>query len=1107
MDSASDLANCKTLLEKLEEAERVTTTQTLIKLANIFEHLPPQVAPRLQKDYDYCTTRSDEILGNLFDKVEISDKNVLNLLLRLLLAYGNFRLAQITYYIDSYRDEIEPNTRYTPIIVKTKWHDLTPLLPAAGTLDWKSIFTHGFVKDSDHPKLSQTCSQLLIQKLHFYGIISMIDRFRFQRTTIHKNGVKVAEKLAENIFDCANDDQEVVNIDSFIFNLLTPFTTDEQQAALIEAIIIARFKTDLPEELHSRQLMCISRLDTIFSECLMNKAKLQEVFFVKLIEQLKCNVIRRKRRHSVEEVEEGVTCTLEGLLGDITKDSDPTELVGRASNIILASKNLQRGYLKQWVAFLHETLTKKTLTPKSSILLVQTTSVLLICTSKLIDDDLNTELSLLLAKTLDSTNPKRLDKFFKPCGPAFLSNLTKGIAESTELLEHFDTPVTKFYRSYFARYMRQTAAFNYKKDVEKFAQFVDFICDKTTIGKSKSHVLEYMFLIELSNTLEFLRQKGGNKLTDLYVEYGKTISKRLYKFIKHRPFVIPEYDEDDKEKPTNGGNGDSDASDHVQTVVITALVCILKIAVERKDQQMLDTYGELMLKVYNLMCMRFEELIDITRYGLKSNHKAVDMQLYRLINLYETHRATIEPYLCYELNEKIIEKLIIAKVENMKLNGTEETDNELKESIYNDVKKQVKSLADKDTLVYQSIINSQYSTVVEQSISQVNDMDREDLCYKRYMDHLATISHVLVTLFHNCDLKMYDKVMSNLVKQYECCDALHHPQVLNLFHMLESVIPRGEGHDANLVKKANSFKKAFPTIGCCLIRIAKSVELGPSVISFSHSGNHKSNGGIQCCTYSHCIRIYALVFNRFPPAFTNSLITDAMQICISANLTRYAKYSHKLFRFFIQLASSMAKLLKAVCMGKRDVVEHAMPVFLSVFSLLIRCIILASDRKKLADMPRPKINGFAGGDTNGTNDSDADAIEEKCKIYEAQLEYLARDVGRLLNNLCLLETKLVDYAPHLISTYIKDTQRASCPDFVKKHLDEGMFRVFNLVDSYQKDRQEQVIEAGVQRKTTAGQASGSLFEMIHARLDQASREIFKDMHDNYNRFHRYLGKC
>ena len=1107
MDSATDIANCKRLLEQLETDEKITSTETLIKLANIFDHLPTQVAPRLQKDYDYCTTKSDEILGNLFDKVDISDKSVLNLLLRLLLGYGNFRIAQITYHIESYRDEVEPDLRYKPIIIKTKWYDLTPLLPPAGTIGWKAICVHSSVKDPDQFQLNQTCSELLIQKLHFYSIISLIDRFRNQHEIIQKNGFKVAEKLAMTIFDCANDDAEVVNIDPFLFNLLSSFTNIEQQAALIEATIVARFKSSLPPELEFKQAISKRKLNGLFSNCLMNKSNFQEIFIVKLIEQLKYNIIRRKRRHSIEAADDTANLTLESLLNDILNGVDPIEIIDKAQNVNLSSKNLQKAYLKQWVLLLHDTFTRKTLTPKSSVLTVLTSSVLLICTSNSIDHDLNMDLSLILAKTIDITSPRKLDKFFKLCGPKFLSSLTKNIVESTDLLEHFETPLMRFYRSYISRYMRYSTYKGYQKDAEKFAQFIEFICDKTTIGKSKSHILEYIFLCELSNFLESIKSNGGGKLSDIYVEYGKTISKSLYKFIKHRPFTKhDEYDNEICAEPINGDNGStrSHISDQVQIIVIDALVCILKIAVDRNERLMLDNYGELMLKLYNLMSSRFEELLKCTRLGLKCDPKAIDAYLHRLMNLYTTHREIIEPYLCYDLNARISEKLLI--VSQNPDTDMDETPKENKTAIYESIKSKLELLSEKDNLVYQSIINSQYSSIVDQAISQVTDMESEDLCYKRYLAHMASLSEVLTILFHNCDLKMYQNVLSNVVKQFELCDALHHPQVLNLFYVLESLIPKQSDKDN---QKANLFKQAFPTIGCCLIRIAKSVELGPSVVAFSNSGTHKSNGGIQCCTYSHCIRIYALIFTRFPPTFTNSLITDAMQICISSNLARYAKYSNKLHKFFIQLASSIATLLKAICMGKRDVVEPAMPVFLSMFSLLIRCIILASDRQKLEDLPRPRINGY-GGDTNGDEDMESTAnhaIEDKCKIYETQLEHLARDVGRLLNNLCFLETKLVDYAPHLISTYIKDTQRASCPDFVKKHLDEGMFRIFNLVDAYQKDRQDQVIEAGIQRKMTAGRASGSLLEMIHARLDQASREIFKNMHVNYSRFHRYLGKC
>lgn len=1093
----------------MESAERVDDLDLLNKLAITFEHLPPsQVPPRLQKDYDYCTTNSEQILSNLFDRCDISNKSLLSALLNLMLSYGSFRIAQITYHIESDRDEVENDLRYTPIIAKTKWYDMTPLLPPAGTIGWKALLIHTSVKDPDQMDLVKTRLRLLNQKLQFHAIISQLDRFRNQHETIKKNGLKVAEKLAEQVFDSANDDEEVVDLDAFQFNLMSEFVDEIQLAALIEALIKARLKTNLPPELTSRQEVSAKKLTYLMGECLMNRANLQETFVIKLIEQLRANLIRRKRRLSHGGEEEEVKFTLENVLDNIMAGSDPIDVISGAGKIRLSSKNLQRVYVEQWIKLLMEISKGMTLTPKSSVMIALTLSVLLVSASAILDRSLNTELSLSLAIVVDATTQRKLDKFFKICGPKFLIELTKQLTENTELLDNFDTPVMRFYRSYFARYMRHSTLRGYVKDCEKFSQFIEFICDKT-ISKSKSHILEYIFLCELSEFLDSLGARAGNKIIQLYVDYGKVISKKLYKFIKHRPFKLSGTESCDMhiENSTNGGNGSKKTSIslQVQAVVIDALVCIIKIAVNRNEQQLLDTYGELMLNLYNLVCCRFEELVRNAWLGRRCEHKAVDPHLHRLINLYSSHKSVIEPYLFYDLNAKICESLFQVKIET---HGSDQTttdgdSKEKKVAIYEDLKRKLDSVAEKSTLVYQTYINGQYSTVTNQTISQVNRIGCEDVCYKHYLDHLITISEVLTILSQNCDLELYDSVLNRVVHQLETCDALDHPKVLFLFFVLESMIPKQIDKD---IEKTNSFKRAAITSGFYLIRIAKSVELGPSVISFTNAGTHKSIGGIQCCTYSHCMRVHALIFDRYPANSTNSLITDAMQLCISSNLTHYAKYSYKLGEFFIQLASSISRLLKAVSMGRRDIVEQAMPVFLSVAALLIRCIILASDRQKLED--QPKLNGHSGA-ANKSDETDAQEAEVKKrgKLLELQLEHLAHDVGRLLNNLCFLETKLVDYAPHLISTYIKDTQRASCPDFVKKHLDEGMFRIFNLVDSFQKERQEQVVEDGTQRKTTAGKASGSLFEMIHARLDQASREIFKDMHDEYNRFHRYLGKC
>lgn len=1079
----SDINAWQSCLNELDSRDKVDK-HILKKLAAIVEHLPSQhqVAPRLLRDYNSCTSKLGQILSDLFDKVDISDKNLFTSLLKLSKSYGEFKLAQIVFHIESPRDHIDPDLNYNPILTKTKWYDLTPLLPSAGSLGWKHLLIHGMVDERD---FSQPGLQLLVQKLRFYGAISTIDRFANSLDVIQKNGERVAEKLVERLLDFANDDEVPMGLNQYLFNLLLPFTTHEQQAALIEAIVRDRFKARILEESGSSTIL--RDIGDMIGRC-MDYRHLQEVLIVKLLEHLKVNVIRRKRRHSVEASEEQLDVTLESLISEIVESNDPMELLDKTHQLEISSKHLQTSYLTHWTDLLISSLNKKTLSPTTSTMILSTCSVILITTSSIISEDLTTRLSILMAKTIDNTGHRKLEKFFRVCGANYLVKLTTLLADKTELLDDFDTPMRMFFKSYFARHMRFCAMKGYHKDAEKFSQFIEFICTTKDINKDKSHLLEYICLCELSEFLDNLKGKGGNKMLELYVDYSKSIGNKLYKFIKHN------FKANESEETSNGTNGNGSKSDY-QKAVVDALVCILKIAIDRKEQDLLDNFGDMMSKLYNQMCSRFEKLTDKIKTGSHTSANSLDPHLPRLMSLYIDHRAMIEPYLCFDLNEKIANLLIFPETTESTLN--EGLGKSRKKASYQDVKTKIEELQKRSAQsknVYQSIINKQYNPVVDPAIGGNENLEKEDYCCRKYMNHMKYINEVSVVLLNNCDTDLYKLVLENIVRELEQCDSLDHPKILYLLMVVKSIIPRHTKETLNFT----AFKDNLPRISCALIRISKSVELGPSIHSFTRPGTHKSSAGIQCCTYSNCIEIYSLIFTKFPHKITNTLITEAMQLCVCANLERYARYSTRIHKFFIQLASAISGMLKAICIGgkEEDALKSSIPMFLSMFSLLIRCIMMASDRRK--HLGEHQTVGKEDITTENSNTS---------ANNDAHLEHLARDIGRLMNNLSFLEVKLVDYAPHLISTYIKDTQQASCPDSIKKHLDEGIFRIFNVVDAHQKNRQEKIIEAGIQRKTNAGKASGSLFEMIHARLDQASREIFRDMHENYNKFHRYLGKC
>jgi len=716
-----------------------------------------------------------------------------------------------------------------------------------------------------------------------------------------------------------------------------------------------------------------------------------------------------------------------------------------------------------------------------------------------------------MARIVESTSQRCSQVFFKICGPEFLVQFTKALTERTTLLEQFDTPVRHFYGAYFLKYIGISILLKNTANAERFSRFITFICDNT-IDREKSNILEYLLLKELAKFVDDIDVKGCSKSLNRYLEHNVAISENLYKFIKGSVKFKNNDDKDDDMIKQSNGSTDMGLDEIAHTSVLDALVCILRIAVEKKEQSTLDKYGELMLKLYDFMCSRVDKLISVIRQGDLCPAIPIDRHLPRLMSLYMDNQEVIRPYLCYDLCEKISHAVTMRK----NLGGDKREDVKLmKKEYYNDIKSGLDTVRERDDgsdLVYQTFINRQYTSVMKQALAPIDVIKRENTCCAKILRHQETILEVSVNLFLNCDDQTYSRSLEKVLVALEQCDALDHQEVLYLLLILESLVLRSTKDSSSLSK----FKESMPRTSCSLIRISKLVELGPSIHSFTNPGKHKSVGALKCCTYSNCIKIFSLIFRRHSSDSIDVFITDAMQLCVSSNLIRYAQHISHFRQQFIQLSTSIVDLLKSICMGRKqeDALKCSMPIFLSVFLNLIKCVILASNKQELEALPNLQTNGHGKFRKKANSDRENLEVQKNpakddgvsCS-YEAKLEHLARDVGRLMNNLSFLESKLVDYAPYLISSYIKDSQLAPCPDSVKRHLDEGVFRIFNLIDAYQKERREQVIEAGLQRKISSSRAAHSLFDMVYARLDQASREIFKNMHDNYNRFHRYQGRC
>lgn len=1089
MDQLSSLESWRKHIELLESKVYKNNPTNFEDFAILLEHLSPITAPRLQKEYELCTTRSHQVLEEFFDLIDLSNKPLLCSFLRLLRSFGYYRIAQITNHVQGPGDNLTSDLIYRPNIEKLKWYDVCPILPAAGTIGWKSIMNHGLVKDEK--EMMQVCIQLLTQKLHFYSIVSLIEYFQDSLPIIRRNGEKVVTKLFELIRDIAYDDDSMIGLDSALFNLLIPFTDRDQQAAIVDATVQDLFKPFLLlKPIREEE---IEEIYELMANCIMMKGGLQDILVTKLLEHLTHNGVRRKRRHSVESIQDNEDITLESLLNQINNGEKLNELLPKMSAIKLSSKSLQTGYLSYWVRALDRILSCRAATANSALKIIATVTSLLVVASQILNPDLIERLSSIMAKATNNTS--QTTKLLAGLDHSTIIELTK-VLSRTSLFFTFDAPILLFYKSY----IRRCCAYRGKIEAEKLSAFVTFICDRS-LDKDTSHILQFIYISQVANFY------GSSKIPETYLNGVKICSKKLHKFIK-RKIKLHHTSED-------GSLVDSSEeifADTGKTIAIDAFASILRIAFDQKDQEILDSYGDLLVNLYSSVLSRIRTLINSVSVGKTEPQIPIDSQLSRLLSLYLKHGDMIRVYLDFDLVQSIISSIILDKPTTMNGFSGKVNPKSNKKIVYNQIKSKLEELeqrAEKSRDVYRTIINKQYTSAVDQTIGSTGDIQREKTCFDGYFHQIKTLSDFLVILLAhhhaNNQIDSYRRILNSTIDSLECCDPLDHPKALFLFLMLESLIPKQDSQTKDSQTSA-AFKEVIPKISCSLIRISKSVELGPSIHVFTRSGSHKSNRGIQCCTYANCIKIYTLIFRSYPANVTGPYISDAMQICISSNLIQYSKYSTRLHKFFIHLASSISGLLKSICVGRKDeeILQSAMPVFISVFSHLIRCLILASDRRKLEDLPKIHQNGFST--ENYGEDEKVESLA-MCESYEAQLKLLAIDIARALNTLSSLRIKMVDFAPHLISNYIKDIQRAACPDYIKLHLNEGIFRIFNLIDAHQKERREGIIEAGVQRKTVAGRASGSLFEMIHSRLDQASREIFKDMHDNYNRFHRYLGKC
>lgn len=1094
MEQGNDLSNWKKLLTQPESNEN--DAELFKTLTELFIHLVPFTAPRLQSDYEACTIQTIRLLETKIDEIDLSDRDLLIKFLNTLLHFGYFRLTQITHRLESSDVDFDCDTNeqrliYTPTIVKSKWYDLEPLLPKAGTVDWKGLLNHGLTVD-DTSGLLQICIQLLLQKLHYYAILMHLERYQEYLPRIMKNGSKVAAKLIEIVKDSAYGTKTVIALDSNLYRLIALFCDDQEHDILVDALVEEIFK---PFHLGGvEDIEQISSLLIVARECMINLSSHQDIFINKFIQHLKINVCKKKRRRdhedSLDETQEchTITSLIESVLNG---DSMIATLALLDGNVSL--KGIRITYISYWIGVLRNLLIDRTLNAKNATNLITCCLIILVSANDKLEDELSNDIISNLVGLIENTSQNRLDKFFQSFNCESLRALTKIIHERTAMLRQFRDPINRFYDHYFERYTKWCVLKISKTAAEEMFNLLSAIFENDSLDHRSNYIITYSMMQSIAICHDVFRKRSNNKVMKSHMDTFRLCCEKLFRFIrKHTPFRHMKGSLEDNltiaDEPASrlddtlmSDSHDDDTGEYATR----ALICIIKISIEHKDAEILTKYADLLYKLSVAMANRFNIVATSIKRNTTVSYSPLDAHMTKLLGILTKNAE----YLDYDLQNKLCSMLVRDPVSKPQTNGVYENGKALsiRKETYNQIKTRTDELNTRGTeskQVYSMIINKQYNLVTNYSNANI-DIKREDSCCKNMYTRLKLFKDVAAITLNNCKEAEYSDILVKTIDDLENCDPLNHPRVLAMLVLLEAHALK---RDVKAKPESHPLIKMLPRISVALIKIYKTVELGPSIHIFKDAGGHRTNKSIQSCTYSTCIKIYTLLFLKYPPNVTKSLVTDAMQTCVSSNLSQYG-----IHRQFLSLSSSIASLLKAICLGHKDnsMIKMSISVFLSVMSNLMRCTIIASSRHHLN-----RLN-------EGNSNVDATIIKE----YEQQLELIALDVARTLNNLTLLRVKLVDYAPHLISSYVEDVQKAACPDYIRTHLDEGVFRVFNLVDAHQKERQDEIIDEGVQRKTSAGHARGSLFDMIHARLNQPSREIFRHMYENYNRFHRFLGKC
>ncbi|XP_022250592.1 unhealthy ribosome biogenesis protein 2 homolog [Limulus polyphemus] len=176
---------------------------------------------------------------------------------------------------------------------------------------------------------------------------------------------------------------------------------------------------------------------------------------------------------------------------------------------------------------------------------------------------------------------------------------------------------------------------------------------------------------------------------------------------------------------------------------------------------------------------------------------------------------------------------------------------------------------------------------------------------------------------------------------------------------------------------------------------------------------------------------------------------SCLHACEYSNLMNLANQP----KCYASVFGAVCGVLNELLIQHLHTVLAAVPPFSSCVSLLLRSMVQAADQ----------------------------TIVNSCEIYlQQELHTCTQNLERLLTLLSAQKMELSKLAPYLVADYVSEAQKVTIHPVLKKSIVLGIFRVLDVCSSHS-------------------------LSMLQATLSSGAKEIFKVLHDDYHKFHRYKG--